>query len=71
MAATIIEIKPHKGGWQVFECEGVEPYFREREHALNYASERAKMRTGEIRVVNGAGQVAETIPFEGDARLKL
>jgi hypothetical protein len=27
-AMTLIEIKPHRWGWKVFEAPGVEPVFR-------------------------------------------
>ncbi len=29
MSSTIIEIKPHRWGWKVFEAPGVEPVFGE------------------------------------------
>jgi hypothetical protein len=29
-AIIVIEIKPHKWGWKVFEAPGVEPVFRRR-----------------------------------------
>jgi hypothetical protein len=27
---TVIEIRPHRWGWKVFEAPGVEPVFREK-----------------------------------------
>jgi hypothetical protein len=38
---TLIEIKPHFGGWKVFESPGVEPAFREKRQAVDYAETRA------------------------------
>jgi len=37
MSATIIEIKPHRWGWKVFEAPGVEPVFPEKRQAISYA----------------------------------
>ena len=45
---TIIEIRSHFGGWKVFEAQGIEPYFTEREQALHYATSRTALRRGEI-----------------------
>lgn len=41
---TIIEIKSHFGGWKVFEAQGIEPYFSEREQAIHYAESRTALR---------------------------
>ncbi len=60
---TIIEVRPHRGGWQSFEVPGVEPYFQEKHQALDYAIERMRSRSGEIRVFNEAGELAKMIPF--------
>ena len=70
MAKTIIEIRPQKGGWEVFEGHGVRPYFGDRKHAVDYAMERAKMRRGEIRILDSDGSVLETFPFD-DSEHKL
>jgi hypothetical protein len=32
---TLIEIKPHRWGWKVFEAPGVEPVFPEKRQAIN------------------------------------
>jgi hypothetical protein len=61
---TIIEIRPHFGGWKVFEGNGIEPYFSEREQALHYAESRTALRRGEIRILNALGQIDETITFD-------
>ena len=60
---TIIEIKPHRRGWKVFEGPGVEPVFATKEQAIDYAHTRACFRSGEIRVVDSAGNLEATIPF--------
>ena len=33
----MIEIKPHRWGWKVFEAPGVEPVFPEKRQAIDYA----------------------------------
>jgi hypothetical protein len=48
---TLIEIKPHRLGWKVFEAPGVEPVFLDKDQAINYAQIRASFRSGEIRVL--------------------
>jgi hypothetical protein len=60
---TVIEIKPHCWGWKVFESPGVEPVFREKRQAINYAQNRASFRSGEIRVLDSTGNVERTIAF--------
>jgi hypothetical protein len=37
---TIIEVKPRKWGWCVFESPGVEPVFLEKDQAIGYAETR-------------------------------
>jgi hypothetical protein len=68
METTIIEIRPHRGGWQVFEAPSVQPYFGDRKKAVNYAIERAKMRKGEIRLVDTDGELLEAFPFDDSDR---
>src|SRR5207249_1976537 len=70
IAMTLIEIRPHRRGWKVFEAPGVEPVFLEKAQAINYAQNRASFRSGEIRILDAAGDVEHTIPFdEADRRL--
>jgi hypothetical protein len=57
MNATIIEIKPHRWGWKVFEMASVEPVFREQQQAIDYAQGRARFRAGEIRVLDRAARL--------------
>jgi hypothetical protein len=65
---TLILIRPHRGGWESFESPGVQPYFPERRMAIEYAQGRTAMRRGEIRILNAAGEVEETIPFDNKAQ---
>ncbi len=62
---TLIEIRPHRRGWKVFEAPGVEPVFLEKEQAINYAQNRASFRSGEIRIIDLNGKVERTTPFSG------
>ena len=34
---TVIEIRPYRNGWKVFEAQGVEPVFLEKRQVINYA----------------------------------
>jgi hypothetical protein len=69
--SRVIEIRPFRGGWQCFEAEGVAPYWRcerAKQDAIGYATVRAKLGQCEIRVLNDAGEMTETIPFDGGPR---
>jgi len=57
MSATVIEIKPHRWGWEVFEAPGVEPVFPEKRQAINYAENRASFRSGEILFFDSTGNL--------------
>jgi len=39
---AIIEIRPHRWGWKVFEAPGVEPVFPEKRQEINYAEKLRK-----------------------------
>jgi hypothetical protein len=67
---TLIEIRPHRWGWEVFEAPGVEPVFPEKRQAINYAQGRASFRSGEIRILDSGGDVERVIPFN-DTNRKL
>jgi hypothetical protein len=67
---TVIEIRPHRRGWKVFEAPGVEPVFPEKRQAINYAENRAWFRSGEIRILDSSGNVKRVIPFD-DTNRKL
>jgi hypothetical protein len=60
---TVIEIRPYRNGWKVFEAPGVEPVFLEKDQAINYASNRGSFRSGEIRVLDSSGNVERAISF--------
>ena len=67
-SATIIEIRPCRGGWQCFEAPGVQPYWAgedAKQSAIDYARARAKFGRGEIRVLNPDGTVESIVPFDG------
>jgi hypothetical protein len=67
---TVIEIRPDRWGWKVFESPGVEPVFREKHEAIDYAQGRASFRSGEIRILDSTGNIERTIPFsEADRKL--
>jgi len=54
---TVIEIKPHRWGWKVFEAPGVEPVFPQKRQAIDYAETRACFRSGEIRILDSTYQL--------------
>jgi len=60
---TVIEVKPHRNGWKVFEAPGVEPVFITKDQAINYAQNRSSFRLGEIRVLDSSGNVERIIAF--------
>jgi hypothetical protein len=61
VVVTIIEIRPFRNGWQVYECVGVQPVFLSQEQAIDYATGRACFRSGEIRVLDSSGNVERII----------
>jgi hypothetical protein len=61
--ATIIEIRPFRNAWQVYEGPGVQPVFLTKAQAVDYAQSRPCFRSGEIRVLDSKGTVERTIPF--------
>jgi hypothetical protein len=60
---TVIEIRPYRNGWQVYESPGVQPVFLNQEDAIDYATGRACFRSGEIRILDSTGNVERIIPF--------
>jgi hypothetical protein len=67
---TVIGIRPHRCGWKAFEAPGVEPVSPKKNHAINYAQNRACFRSGQIRVLDSTGKLERTIPFsEADRKL--
>jgi hypothetical protein len=67
---TIIEIRPFRNGWQVYERAGVQPVFLTQEDAISYAQNRACFRSGEIHILDSTGKLERTIAFS-DADRKL
>jgi hypothetical protein len=65
---TVIEIRPYRNGWKVFEAPGVEPVFLEKDQAIRYASSRASFRSGEIRIIDSSGNVQRVISFSEEDR---
>ena len=66
---TVIEIRPHRWGWKVFEGPGVAPVFQEKPQAINYAQSRASFRSGEIRILDSTGKLERTIAFSEADRM--
>ena len=66
---TIIEVRPFRNGWQVYEAPGVQPVFLSREQAIDYATCRACFRSGEIRILDATGRLERTIPFNEADRM--
>jgi hypothetical protein len=60
---TIIESRPYRNGWEVYESPGVQPVFLNQQDAIDYATGRACFRSGKIRVLDSSGAVARIIPF--------
>lgn len=67
---TIIEIRPYRNGWQVYESPGVQPVFLNQEDAISYATGRACFRSGEIRILDSTCNVKRVIQFD-DTNRKL
>ena len=65
---TIIEIRPYRNGWQVYEAPGVQPVLLSQDEAIDYATYRACFRSGEIRIVDSSGAVTRIIPFDDSDR---
>ena len=66
-STTVIEIRPYRGGWQCFEGPGVQPYWTgdtAKEDAIGYATARAKVGRGEIRVLKVDGSLERAIQFD-------
>lgn len=57
-----IRLFPWGEGWCAYESPSVCPCYREREHALSYAMQRARQRPREILVYDSAGELVERLP---------
>jgi hypothetical protein len=58
---TVIEIRPLRWGWKVFEAPDVEPVFSDKNQAISYAENRACCRSGEIRAFDSSGDVEQDL----------
>jgi len=61
---TAIDLKPHRGGWKVFEAPGVEPFFigaTAKDQALGYAKHRQRSNSRSIRILDSTGSIIESI----------
>ena len=70
-SATIIEIRPYRGGWQCFKGPGVQPYWtgeNAKQSAIDSAKALAKFVHGEIRVLNADGSIKDVIRLDGSTR---
>ncbi|PYJ73864.1 MAG: hypothetical protein DME75_00375 [Verrucomicrobia bacterium] len=67
MSATVIEIRPHRNGWKVFEAPGVEPVFPEKRQAINCAEPRLLSLRGDSHL-DSSGNVERTILFNETVR---
>jgi hypothetical protein len=65
---TVIEVKPYRNGWEVFEAPGVQPVFLDKDDAIDYAQQRACFRSGKIRILDSGGNVERVIPFDETKR---
>jgi hypothetical protein len=69
VSQTIITVGPdQKGGWEVFESDGVKPRFSDRFSAFKYARGKAKISAGEIRILDWNGTIEQLIPFSESNR---
>jgi len=54
----------------VYEAPGVQPVFFNKDQGIDYATCRARFRTGEVHILDSTGGVERVIPFnETDRRL--
>ena len=71
MTTRVIQVRPSRnpgwqtrGGWEVFEAEGVQPVYcgeNGRQNALEYAQQRAGYGRCDIQVLDENWNVVETI----------
>jgi len=58
-AMTVIEIRPFRNGWQVYEPASVQPVFLSQRQTIDYATCRVCFRSGEIRILDSNGTVEQ------------
>jgi len=59
---TVIEIRQFQTARKV-RCSSFQPAFFTKEDTVDYAQNRARFRSGEIRILDLNGKVERTIPF--------
>ncbi|MEY2510598.1 MAG: hypothetical protein QOE26_1361 [Verrucomicrobiota bacterium] len=60
-----IQVRPFRSRyWQVFEAPGVQPFFGDKQHAVDYATQRMKSRVGEVQVFDADGAIEEILRFD-------
>jgi len=57
-------------GLKAFEAPGVEPVFSGKDQAIDYAQNRARFRSDEVRIFDSTGNAERVIPFD-DANRRL
>jgi hypothetical protein len=63
-----IQVRPHRGGWKVFEAPGVEPFYLDedaKEKAIGYAKHRQRSNSRPIRILDLTGTVIELVEPSG------
>ena len=65
---TLIEIKPHRWGWKVFEAPGVEPVFLEKRQAIDYA-QTARV-SAPVRFAFSTRLAGSNAPFRSTRRIE-
>jgi hypothetical protein len=58
---TLIEIRPYRNGWEVYEAPGVQPVFLTKEQAISYAKSCTCIRSGEIRILDSTGTIKRSV----------
>jgi hypothetical protein len=58
---TVIEVRPHRRGWKVFEAPVSSLFLPEKSQAINYAENRARFRSGQIRILDSTGDVERSL----------
>lgn len=57
----ILHARRFKGCWMAYECDGVEPAYRKREEAIEYACHRFGGGRGEVHVYAEDGRTIERV----------
>ena len=65
---TVIEIRPFRNGWQVYESAGVQPVFLNQDQAIDYHVAVPAFALVKIRVLDFSGTGERIIPFDETGR---